>query len=134
MSQAERVTDGIRVVLVEDSQVFRETLELLFALRPELEVVASVATGREAVEACARLQPDVVVVDYRMPGLNGAQTTAAVLEASPGSRVVCLTASISRAERDEILDAGAFACVMKDDDLDAIVSAIHGAAARARLA
>jgi two-component system response regulator DesR len=128
------VSGPIRVVLVEDSQIFRETLELLLALRPELEVVASVATGREAVDACRRLAPDVVVVDYRMPGLNGAQTTAAVLEASPGSRVVCLTASISRVEREEILAAGAYACVMKDDELGEIVSAIQDASVSAPLA
>jgi DNA-binding NarL/FixJ family response regulator len=120
---------SVRLALVEDSQVFRETLELLLGLRSGIEIVASVATGREAVEACARLQPDVVLLDYRMPGLNGAQTTTAVLEASPGSQVVCLTASISRREREEILAAGAFACVMKDDDLDEIYAAITDAAA-----
>ena len=125
------MNDRVRVVLVEDSQVFRETLELLLELRPGIEVVASVATGREGVEACARLHPQVVVMDYRMPGLNGAQATAAVLEASPDSRVVCLTASVSPTEYQEILAAGAFACVMKDDDLDEIIGAIHDAAAAA---
>jgi DNA-binding NarL/FixJ family response regulator len=123
--------EPVRVALVEDSQVFRETLELLLGLRPGIEIVASVATGREAVDVCARLRPDVVLIDYRMPGLNGAQTTSAVLEASPRSQVVCLTASISRGERDEILAAGAFACVMKDDDLDEIFAAIAEAAAHA---
>ncbi len=120
---------SVRVALVEDSQVFRETLELLLGLRPGIEIVASVATGKEAVDVCARLRPDVVLMDYRMPGLNGAQTTTAVLAASPGSQVVCLTASVSRNERDEILAAGAFACVMKDDDLDEIFAAISDAAA-----
>ena len=125
------MNDRVRVVLVEDSQVFRETLELLLELRPGIDVVASVATGREGVEVCARLQPEVVVMDYRMPGLNGAQATAAVLAASPASRVVCLTASVSPTEYQEILAAGAFACVMKDDDLDEIIGAIHDAAADA---
>jgi len=122
---------SVRVALVEDNQVFREALELLLGLRPGIEIVASVATGKEAVEACSTLRPDVVVVDYRMPGLNGAQATAALLEASPGSQVVCLTASISRDEREEIFAAGAYACVMKDDDLDEIFAAIHDAAAHA---
>ena len=57
-----------RVVLVEDNDIFRETLELLLALRSEVQVVGSVASGDEAVELCARLEPDVVLVDYRMPG------------------------------------------------------------------
>jgi DNA-binding NarL/FixJ family response regulator len=118
----------IRVVLVEDNQMFRETLELLLGLRPEIEVVAAVATGNEAPETCARLKPDVVLMDYRMPGLNGAQATEAVLRACPSSRVVCLTASVTRKEVDQLLAAGAVACITKDEDLDDIVTAIHDAA------
>jgi DNA-binding NarL/FixJ family response regulator len=120
--------ESVRVVLVEDNQIFRETLELLLGLRADMAVVASVASGGEAVTACRELRPDVVLVDYRMPGLNGAQTTAAVLEASPRSRVVCLTASVSRTEVEELLDAGAVACVTKDEELEHIVAAIHAAA------
>ena len=120
---------GVRVVLVEDNDVFRETLELLLGLRGDIDVVASVATGQEAVEVCAELEPDVVVVDYRMPGLNGAQTTAEVLRASPRSRVVCLTASISREEMSSLVDAGVVACLTKDEDLEQIVASIHTAAA-----
>jgi DNA-binding NarL/FixJ family response regulator len=119
------------VVLVEDNDVFRETLELLLGLRGDLDVVASVATGQEAIEVCAALAPDVVLVDYRMPGLNGAQTTAEVLRASPSSRVVCLTASISRDEMNSLLDAGAVACLTKDEDLEQIVASIHSAATAA---
>ena len=82
------MTTPIRVVLVEDNDTFRETLELLFGLRSEIEVVGSVATGDEAPAVVARLQPDVVLMDYRMPGLDGAQATRAVLAAAPGVRVV----------------------------------------------
>jgi DNA-binding NarL/FixJ family response regulator len=118
-----------RVVLVEDNNVFRETLELLLGLRGDLEVVGSVENGAEAVEVCASTDPDVVLVDYRMPGLDGAETTAAIRAASPRARVVCLTASISEAEVELILAAGAVSCVTKDQDLDRIVAAIHEAAA-----
>jgi DNA-binding NarL/FixJ family response regulator len=124
------MTPPIRVVLVEDNQMFRETLELLLGLRPEIDVVASVETGNEAPATCAELKPDVVLMDYRMPGLNGAQATKAVLRASPTSRVVCLTASVSRKEIDQLLAAGAIACLTKDEDLDDIVTAIHEAAGR----
>jgi DNA-binding NarL/FixJ family response regulator len=122
---------GVRVVLVEDNDVFRETLELLLGLSGDLEIVASVATGQEAIDIVARLDPDVVLVDYRMPGLNGAQTTAEVLRASPRSRVLCLTASISREEMDSLIEAGAVACLTKDEDLEHIVASIHLAAAPA---
>jgi DNA-binding NarL/FixJ family response regulator len=122
------VPTPVRVVLVEDNQMFRETLELLLGLRPDIDVVASVESGNEAAETCGRLRPDVVLMDYRMPGLNGAQATQAVLEAAPDARVVCLTASVSRKEVVQLLAAGAVACLTKDEDLDDIVAAIHDAA------
>jgi DNA-binding NarL/FixJ family response regulator len=122
------VSATVRILLVEDNQIFRETLELLLGLRGDLDVVASVGTGHEAVRLCAELRPDVVLVDYRMPGLSGAQTAQEVLRASPGTRVVCLTASVSRAEIEELYDAGAVACVGKDEELERIVAAIRGAA------
>jgi len=114
----------VRVVIAEDNRLFRETLELLFGLREELDVVASVAGGLEAIEACGLLVPDVAVVDYRMPGIDGAQATAKLLELSPGTRVICLTASVSPEERALVLRAGAALCVTKDEPLERIVEAI----------
>ena len=128
------MSGAVTVVLVEDNHAFRETLELLFGLRDDIEVVASVGSGAEAIEVCARLEPDVVLVDYRMPGLNGAQTTAELVRAAPYARVVCLTASISGEEVDIVLAAGAVACITKDEHLDRIVAAIHDAAAKPRRA
>ena len=58
----------VRVVIVEDNETFRQTLELLFGFRDEIEVVASVATGDEAPPVVRALRPDVVLMDYRMPG------------------------------------------------------------------
>jgi DNA-binding NarL/FixJ family response regulator len=115
------------VVIVEDNRLFRETLELLLALREEIEVIGSVEGGAEAVELCGLLAPDVVLMDYRMPGLDGAQATTAVLGASPGIRVICLTASVSAEERALVLEAGAVACLTKDEGLDRIVDAILAA-------
>ena len=119
----------VRVVLVEDNETFRETLELLFALRDEIEVVASVETGDQAPPIVADMRPDVVLMDYRMPGLNGAEATRAVLEAYPATSVVCLTASVSSQEIREVLEAGAVACVTKDEDFDQLVATIQEAAA-----
>ena len=114
----------IRLVLVEDNRLFRETMELLLGLRSEIELVGSVESGTEAIAVCAELEPDVVVMDYRMPGLDGAQTTEAVLRACPRARVICLTASVSPAERELVLAAGAVACITKLESLDRIVEAI----------
>jgi DNA-binding NarL/FixJ family response regulator len=120
---------AVRVVLVEDNETFRETLELLFGMREEIDVVASVATGDEAATVCSALVPDVVLMDYRMPGLNGAEATRAVLDAYPGTKVVCLTASVTAQEVKEVLAAGAVACVTKDQDFDRLVQTVQKAAA-----
>lgn len=124
------MSDPIRVVLVEDNDTFRETLQLLFGMRREIEVVGSVATGHEASTVCLELAPDVVLMDYRMPGMNGAEATREVLAAAPATRVVCLTASVTKTEIDELLAAGAVACLTKDEDFDRIVAAVEDAARR----
>ena len=118
----------IRLVLVEDNQVFREALELLLGLRSDIEVVASVAEGSAAAEVVRQYLPDVVLMDYRLPGIDGVQATKAVREAAPGVAVVCLTASANLREVDALFEAGAVACLSKDQELDEIVEAIRRAA------
>ena len=117
----------IRVLLVEDNQVFREALELLLGLRENIEVVGSVGDGKDAVAATQEQRPDVVVMDYRLPGIDGVQATRAVRDAAPGVSVVCLTASANLREVDALYDAGAVACLSKDQELDEIVAAIERA-------
>ena len=120
---------AVRVLLVEDNEMFRQTLEMIFGLRDDVEVVGSVSSGDDAPDVCRKLDPDVVLVDYRMPGLNGAEATRAVLEACPRTRVVCLTASVTAEEEQEVLAAGAVACVMKDGDFHRLVEVVREAAA-----
>ncbi|MFL5966709.1 MAG: response regulator transcription factor [Gaiellaceae bacterium] len=117
----------IRVLLVEDNQVFREALELLLGLRENIEVVASVGDGNDAVPAAREHRPDVVVMDYRRPGLDGVQATRAVRDAAPGVAVVCLTASANLREVDALYEAGVVECLSKDQELDEIVAAIERA-------
>jgi DNA-binding NarL/FixJ family response regulator len=121
---------SITVVLVEDNEGYRQTLELVLGTSDGIEVVGSVATGDEAPRMCVELAPDVVLMDYRMPGLNGAEATRAVLAAAPKTRVVCLTASVTDQEADEVRAAGAVACVTKDEALDYLIATVREAAAR----
>ena len=121
----------VRILLVEDNDVFRETLELLLGLRRDVVVVASVADGFAAVAACRQHAPDVVVMDYRLPGLDGVQATRAVRAACEGVAVVCLTASVGPGEEEALREAGVSACLSKAQELDEIVDAIHGAAGTA---
>ena len=122
------MTRTIRVVLVEDNKVFREALELLLSLQEDIEVVAAVDNGFDAASVCRDERPDVVVLDYRLPGLDGVQAAQAVREAAPDSRVIFLTASLSPTESRELYAAGAVACLTKDTELDAIIGAIRDAA------
>ena len=128
------MAERVRVLLVEDNEVFREALELLLGLRGEIEVVASAGDGSEAVAAAREHVPDVVLMDYRMPGLDGVQATRALREAVPGAAVVCLTADATPREIDALYAAGAAECLTKDNELDEIVNAVlraHGRVATA---
>jgi two-component system, NarL family, response regulator DesR len=118
----------IRIVIFEDNKVFREALELLLGLRSDLIVVASVADGEEAVPACRDHHPQVALMDYRLPGLDGIEATRALKTACPDVAVVALTASANREEMQALREAGAVACLTKDQELEEIVEAIHQAA------
>jgi DNA-binding NarL/FixJ family response regulator len=117
----------IRVLLVEDNDVYRSSLELLLAMQAGIEVVGAVGAGNEAAAAATRHRPDVVLMDYRLPGLDGAAATREVIAAS-GAAVVCLTAEATAQEREEIVRAGASALVEKGDPMEALAAAIRAAA------
>jgi DNA-binding NarL/FixJ family response regulator len=118
----------IRVVLVEDNDVFREALELLLGLRSDVEIVGTARDGVEAVEVCRSLRPDVVLLDYRLPALDGVQAAREIREKCPNAAVVCLTASASARETQALYEAGAVECLTKDRELDEIVAAVQRAA------
>jgi DNA-binding NarL/FixJ family response regulator len=120
----------IEVVLVEDNDGFRQALELMLEVTPDVRVVASVPDGETALRICAEAEPDVVLVDYRLPGLDGVETTAAIRRDHPEAAVVVLTASVESGELAALFDAGAVACITKDKGLDDIVGAIRQAAGR----
>ena len=124
------MSEPVRVALVEDNEVFREALELLLGLRSDVDVVASVEDGTKVIELCREHSPDVVVMDYRLPALDGVQATKALRDAYPEIAVVCLTASANMYEVDALYAAGVVACLTKDEPLDEIVAAIKKAAGR----
>ena len=117
-----------RVVLIEDNDVFRQALELLLELRGDIEIVASERHGEQAVELCRVHEPDVILLDYRLPGLDGVQVARLVREECPEVAVVVLTAAAQEREIEALLEQGAVACVGKDEPLDVIVEAIRRAA------
>ena len=125
--------EPIEVVLVEDNDIFREALELMLEVTPDIRVVAAVGDGETALAVCPRVDPDVVLVDYRLPGLDGVETTAGLRSACPTVSVVVLTAAAETEEVQALLDAGAVACLTKDRGLEEIVGAIREAAGGAAI-
>ena len=121
----------VRIVLVEDNDVFRDALELLLGMRSDVEVVAAVGDGGAAVAAAIEHRPDVMLMDYRMPVMDGVEATAQVRATVPAVAVVALTASANAAEREALVEAGAVSCLRKDQELDDIVAAILNAAVSA---
>jgi DNA-binding NarL/FixJ family response regulator len=116
----------IRVLLVEDSDVYRESLVFLLGRVPGIEVVGAVATGASAVSACVELGADVAVIDYRLPDVDGAEAAADVRERCPRTSVVFLSASAGEDELRRARASGA-ALVRKDEGLDALVDAVRSA-------
>jgi DNA-binding NarL/FixJ family response regulator len=122
--------EPIRILLVEDNDVYRASLELLLGLEPDVEVVGGVSEGVAAAGACAETRADVVLMDFRLPGIDGAGATASVLAACPGAAVVCLTAEATDLEDEAVRAAGASALVRKGGPISELVDAIRAAAGR----
>lgn len=120
--------ERIRILLVEDNDVYRASLELLLGLEEDLEVVGRVSDGLAAADACAESDADVVLMDFRLPGVDGAVATSAVLSACPGAAVVCLTAEATAVEDDAVRAAGAAALIRKGGPVGDLVGAIREAA------
>jgi DNA-binding NarL/FixJ family response regulator len=118
----------VRVLLIDDNDVFRHALEVLLTLDGDIEISGSDPRGDNVVERCAELRPDVVLVDYRLPGLDGVQITRLVREHRPEVAVVALTAAAGAREVEALMQAGAVACIGKDQPLDTIVDAVRSAA------
>jgi DNA-binding NarL/FixJ family response regulator len=123
------VTTPIRVLLVEDSDVYRESLVFLLRRREGIDVVGAVADGASAVASAADLRPDVVVLDYRLPDVDGGEVAEELREQAPGAAVVFLSASAGREEYDAAAIASA-PLVRKDDGIDALVAAVRAVAGR----
>jgi DNA-binding NarL/FixJ family response regulator len=121
----------IRILLVEDNDVYRASLELLLGLQEGLEVVDGVSDGANAAAACRATGADVVLMDYRLPGIDGASATRAVLDACPTAAVVCLTAEATDEEDQAVREAGAAALIRKGGPIDELVAAIRQATPRA---
>ncbi|MEV7973560.1 response regulator transcription factor [Cellulomonas sp. NPDC089187] len=120
--------DRIRVLLADDHPVVRSGLAGMLAVEPDIEVVGEVPDGAAAVEAAAALHPDLVLMDLRMPVLDGAAATARIVAEVPGVRVLVLTTYETDADILRAVEAGATGYLLKDTPRDQLIAGVRGAA------
>jgi DNA-binding NarL/FixJ family response regulator len=122
-----------RVVLVDDHALVRSGVRALLAdSAADVQVVGEFGSGREALDACATLNPDVVLTDVEMPQLNGIELTRQILSSCPGAAVVIVTMHSSQQYVLEALRAGALGYVLKDSALNDLLEAIRNVIAGRR--
>lgn len=118
----------IRVLLVDDQALFREGLRTLLSIWPDLEVVGEAGDGAEAVETAVALRPDVVLMDLRMPVLDGVAATRRLRQELPDCKIIVLTTFDDDEHVFDGLRAGAVGYLLKDVPSEKLVEAIRAAA------
>lgn len=118
----------IRILLVDDQELFREGLRMLLATQADVEVVGEAGDGEEALREAARLRPDVVLMDLRMPLLDGVTATRRLRAVQPGSRVIALTTFDDDEYVFDALRAGAVGYLLKDVSSRKLFEAVRAAA------
>ncbi|WP_329404951.1 response regulator transcription factor [Streptomyces melanogenes] len=118
----------LRIIVVDDHTVMRAGVIALLGSEPGIEIVGEAADGRAAVELVERLDPDVALIDLRMPVLDGAGATAEIVARRSRTRVLILTTYDSDAEIERAVEAGAVGYLLKDTTRDQLVDAIRSAA------
>ncbi|MFI6924568.1 response regulator [Nonomuraea spiralis] len=115
----------IRVIVVDDQPVVRVGIAAVLAAEPDLDVVGQAADGESAVALAAELRPDVMLMDVRMPGLDGLAATARITAANPGTRIVVLTTFGLQEYVFGALRAGASGFLLKDAEPARVVDAVR---------
>jgi two-component system NarL family response regulator len=121
-------SDLIGIMLVDDHPAFRKGIAALIDSEPGLKVVAETGDGREAVELFRRTQPDVVLMDLRLPGMGGVEATMAIRKEFPDARIIVLTTFDTDEDIYRAIQSGAKSYVLKDtpdDELAVTIRAVH---------
>jgi DNA-binding NarL/FixJ family response regulator len=118
----------IRVVIADDHAILREGVQALLRLSDDIEVAGEAADGREAIETCRTLDPDVVLMDVNMPGLGGLEATLEIRRSCPRTKILVLTQYADREYVGRFLKAGVSGYVLKKaagSELAAAIRAVH---------
>lgn len=115
----------IRVALVDDHTLFRNGLKMLLSTHAQVEVVLEAGSGEEFLAEVESVQPDVVFMDYAMPGMSGAQTTELALQLCPEMKIISLTMFADNAYYSQMVASGAKGFLLKDSEFDEVVAAVE---------
>lgn len=115
---------NIKIVLVDDHQLFRDGLKNILNTKSNMNVIAEASNGREAVKVCSKLSPDVAILDVSMPDMNGLEATSQILNLNPNIKVIGLSMYSSKQFIEGMFKAGAFAYLLKDGDAEEFINAI----------
>ncbi|MBB5781699.1 response regulator transcription factor [Nonomuraea jabiensis] len=121
-------TSVVRVVVVDDHAVMRAGVVALLAAEPSIKIVGEAGDGRAALELVERHDPDVALLDLRMPVLDGVATTTEIVAGHASTRVLILTTYDTDEEIERAVEAGAIGYLLKDTTRQQLVDAIHAAA------
>src|SRR5690349_598324 len=128
MMEAADENGAIRVLVVDDHDLFRTGLASLLAMQPDIEVVAQASGGRMGIRLTDELRPDVVLMDLRMPDVDGPRATREILDRNPDTRVLVLTVASDDRDVEAALEAGACGFIAKDTPVDSVAVAVRAAA------
>ncbi len=117
--------EPLRILIADDHPLFRKGMRALLTATPGTEVVGEATTGQEAIELAAALQPDVILMDLQMPGINGIEATRQILHTSPHIRILVVTLFEDDASIFSALRAGARGYILKDAQEEEMLRAIR---------
>lgn len=123
----DQVAQPVRILVVDDHTLFRRGLTALLACDPYVVVVGDAGDAGEALRRAKELQPDLILLDNHLPGVNGVDALPSLLEASPCSRILMLTVSEDETDLVAALRGGAVGYLLKTTEGDALISAIQRA-------
>ena len=116
---------AIRVLVVDDQELFRRGLTMLLSVEPDITIVGEAGDGATAAALAAATAPDIVLMDVRMPKLSGIEAITAVRNAAPAARIVMLTVSDEEADLYEAIKGGASGYLLKDASTDEVAQAVR---------
>lgn len=117
-------SNEITIVLVDDHKMLRDGLKNIIQKKSNFNIIGEASDGREAVKLCKKLNPDVVVTDISMQGLNGIEATSQILKENPDIKVIGLSMHSNKKFIQSLFKAGGFGYLLKDGDSEELITAI----------